>query len=156
MSKSFVANLADGKQRHVADMGNVRAADFHQVTRMVEHATGLKNGLGDDNGSDEYEIDGEMWVAFFTEFWRRGCNGYLVDWAGCAAGIVENITMQPYSWQDSLGHKMTTSRNSVRGDLHHRAEVGARRRNDCAFRRPKARGKYLKYLPRALRRALAA
>ncbi len=116
MGKIFIALLKDGNKRFAASMSNGRAKLFYKITHLIElQFLECSSGLQDDNGEDEYLIDAQQFLEFFEEFWQQGWlaekqGGILYNWAQYAAGMIENITLQPKKWTDRNGDVLEIQR----------------------------------------------
>jgi hypothetical protein len=115
MGKYYTAKLADGTDRIVASFPMNRARLFYEITKLIEHYVGLPSGVENDTGLDEHKVDAEQFVMFFERFWQTGwladsSDSFLAGWASFAAGIVENITLQPVTWIDRRGNAIQVRR----------------------------------------------
>ena len=115
MGKYYTAKLADGSSRVVASFSMDRARLFYEISKLAESYVGMPSGVGDDFGLDEHEVDAEQFVKFFARFWQLGWladinDSFLAGWAPFAAGIVENITLEPVSWIDRRGNALEARR----------------------------------------------
>ena len=112
MGKLFIARLADGTERFAADLSTDRARLFYDLTKLLEQKdVPLPSGLADDDGTDEYVIDADRFVAFFVRFWEIGWlgehhAGLMHEWACLAAGMIENIIGTRQPWIDRRGEAL--------------------------------------------------
>ncbi|HEY8560954.1 MAG TPA: hypothetical protein VIL74_11325 [Pyrinomonadaceae bacterium] len=115
MGRYYTAKFADGTERTVASFSTNRARLFYEITRIVERYVASPSGVEDDAGLDEHTLDAERFVEFFERFWQIGWladgrDSFLAGWASFAAGIVENITLQPVTWIDRRGNAIQVRR----------------------------------------------
>jgi hypothetical protein len=92
-----------------------RATLFFDIALLLERYVGLPCGIAPDAGEDEHLVDASLFVPFFESVWGAGwlaeiLGGFLTGWAGHAAGIVGNITLQPRSWIDRNGRTLVVER----------------------------------------------
>ena len=114
MGKEFVAVMADGTRRFAATMSIGRASLFYEISLLLERYVKRSCGIAPDNGNDEHQIDPEVFIAFFEEVWAQRwlgeAEGFIHGWAAHAAGIIENITLQPRAWVDRRGVPLKVQR----------------------------------------------
>ena len=126
MGKRFTAILPDGTRRFAADMGYKRSAHFCEIAWLLEPHVGLSCGIHPDNGMDEYLIQSDLFLAFFERLWRTDsilesdgslptwveheCECLFPHWAGLAAGMLENMTLQERDWIDRRGERLAVQR----------------------------------------------
>ena len=119
MGKLYIASLADGSQRIVAEFSMNRAGLFYKMTKVLEEFVDRPSGVSDDDGQDEHRVDAGAFVEFFDRFWETDWlsnidDSFVSSWARWAAGIVENITLTPVSWIDRCGEKLQVRRYMLR------------------------------------------
>jgi hypothetical protein len=114
VSKLFEGVLADGTKRFAASIGMGNAEMFVAMARLLEHEVGLPSGIADDPGTDEHLIDAADFRTFFETIWQSKRWDWLVErrgglfhvWAQYAAGMIENIDLQPKTWVDRNGETL--------------------------------------------------
>ena len=114
MGKEFIAAMADGTERFAATMSMGRASLFYEIALLLERYVGHPCGIAPDDGSDVHRIDPEVFLAFFERFWAQGWlgeeGGFIHGWAAHAAGMIENITLEPREWVDRKGVVLNVQR----------------------------------------------
>ena len=115
MGKIYTAIIPDGSERFAADLSMGRAALFYDIALLLERYAGIPCGIAPDNGEDEHRIDTDLFISFFERLWDEGWllegrAGFLPDWAGHAAGMIENITLQSRRWVDRNGEELPVHR----------------------------------------------
>ncbi|MEZ5427741.1 MAG: hypothetical protein R2747_15840 [Pyrinomonadaceae bacterium] len=114
MGKEFTAKFSDGSERFAASMAMGRAALFYDIAVLLERYVGQSCGISVDNGMDEHEIDPDVFIAFFELVWKAGwiaeADGFIAGWASHAAGMIENITLEPRTWIDRDGVELKVAR----------------------------------------------
>lgn len=118
MGKYYTARFPDGGSRILASFSADRARLFYEITKVLENHVGLPSGVEDDIGVDEHEVDSGKFVKFFERFWQLGWladgdDSFVAGWAPWAAGIVENITLNPVSWVDRRGNTLQVRRHQL-------------------------------------------
>lgn len=119
--------------RTLADFSTGRANLFYDLTKFLEKYVGQSSGVAEE-WADEYMVDGDVFVAFFNKFWRTGLlsdvyGSFVTSWAEWAAGIVDNITLQPHEWRDRQGDILVVKRYKLEDEhekvLEERRAAGA-------------------------------
>ena len=115
MGKLYTAIMPDGSERFVADFSMGRASLFYDIALLLERYVQLPCGIGPDPGDDEHRVDPSQFIPFFEQVWSQGWiaevkGGFVSGWAAHAAGIVENITLQPKQWVDRNGEVLSVKR----------------------------------------------
>jgi hypothetical protein len=117
MGKLYTAVLPDGSERFVADFSMGRASLFYDIALLLEKYVKMPCGISPDPGDDEHRVTASQFLPFFERVWSEGWlvevdAGFLSGWAAHAAGIVENITLQPKQWVDRNGVILSIRRYS--------------------------------------------
>jgi hypothetical protein len=115
MGKLYTAILPDGSERFAASFSMGRAALFYDIALLLERYVKMPCGIALDPGDDEHRVTASQFIPFFERVWNEGWitetgAGFLSGWAAHAAGIVENITLQPKQWIDRNGAVLTIRR----------------------------------------------
>jgi len=115
MGMTYTAKLINGTERNVASFSYDRALLFADLAHLLEKYVKLPCGISYNEGLDDMVVDAALFVAFFDEFWSWGWLGdsessFVYGWAEWAAGIVENITLQPTTWIDRRGKPLKVQR----------------------------------------------
>lgn len=120
MGKFYTAYFQNGTERIAADMSTGRAKLFYEMTLLVEPYVQLPSGVADDNGQDEHPVEAEAFLQFFERFWEIGWlgekHGLFHIWAQYAAGMVENISLEPREWVDRCGKRLSVLRSAGSGE----------------------------------------
>jgi len=90
-------------------MGRSRA--FYDLTKILESYVDAPSGVSPDSGEDEHLIDPLLFEQFFELVWKTDWlaekqSGLFYRWAQLAAGMLENITLQPRTWIDRNGEEL--------------------------------------------------
>lgn len=113
MGREFVAVTDKGAERFAASMSMGRASLFNDIALLLERYVERPCGIRPAS-EDEHRIDPEIFMEFFEEFWNRGWigeeRGFVHGWAAYAAGMIENITLQPKTWVDRDGVELKVRR----------------------------------------------
>jgi hypothetical protein len=115
MGKLYTAILPDGSECFAADFGMGRATLFFDIALLLERYVNMPCGIAPDAGDGEHKVIAAQFIPFFEQVWNEGWiaeskSGFLSGWAAHAAGIVENITLQPRQWVDRNGATLTIQR----------------------------------------------
>ena len=115
MGKLYTAVLPDGSERFAADFSMGRASLFYDIALLLERYVNMPCGIASDPGDDEHRVIASQFVPFFERVWSEGWiaeseGGFLSGWAAHAAGIIENITLQPRQWVDRKGATLPVQR----------------------------------------------
>jgi len=116
MGMSCIAKLTDGTERDVASFSTDRALLFFDIAQLLEKYVKQPCGVScNEYLADTMVVDATLFVAFFDKFWSCGWLGdsdssFVYSWAEWAAGIVENITLQPTNWIDRKGKILKVQR----------------------------------------------
>jgi len=100
MGKLYTAIMPNGSERFAADFSMGRAALFYDIALLLERHIQMPCGISPDFGEDEHMITPSEFIPFFERAWNEGWiletrGGFLSGWANYAAGMVENITLEP-------------------------------------------------------------
>lgn len=113
MGREFTAVMDDGTERFAASMAMGRTALFYDIALLLERYIERPCGISPAS-EDEHRIDPEIFMEFFEEFWNRGwigeAGGFVHGWAAYAAGMIENITLQPKTRVDRRGVELKVRR----------------------------------------------
>lgn len=87
---------------------------FFEIARLLEEKLEQPCGLIDYSQEDEYGVDPTQFISFLERFMEFVWDGegveYLYNWAEHAAGMVENITLEPRFWKNRHGPALFTIR----------------------------------------------
>lgn len=109
MGRLYIAKFENSTERRVvASFSTNRAQLFCDIAAILEDYVGTFSGVQQHEGLDEHIVHAEQFVRFFKRLWKSGWladsqNSIICGWTPLAAGIVENITLQPTNWIDRHG-----------------------------------------------------